>query len=461
MDLGVNGASDDPRADDGRDDDLVLRDAACVWHPATHFDDLAASPVIGIASARGPWLHTVDGERILDAIASWWTSAHGHRPPEVMQAIARQLESLDHVMFAGFTHASAVALAEALLRLAGPRFGRVFFADSGADAVEVALKMAVQCHAQRGAVRRRRFAALAHGYHGETLGALATCGNATYRGPFADLLHDAVFLPTPSFTAHRHGDLATDLGADTEAADDALRLLDAHGDELAALVVEPAVQCAGQMRMPGSGYLARVVRRARELGVLVVADEIAVGLGRTGRAFAHTWHGELPDLACVGKALSGGALPLSAVIVGREIEAAFRGPVAHAFAHSHTFCGNPLATAAGVASLALLERKLADTAVERSIADLDAARQRVAAACPAVVASRQAGCIVAFDLVPVSRRPADGRVGLALRNAALRNGVLLRPLGDTLYWMPPLLLDPEALACLERATVASIHEVLG
>jgi adenosylmethionine-8-amino-7-oxononanoate aminotransferase len=195
--------------------------------------------------------------------------------------------------------------------------------------------------------------------------------------------------------------------------------------------------------------------------VLVLADEIAVGLGRTGKIFAHAWHGEVPDLLCVGKALSGGALPLSAVLVARELEAAFRGPVANAFAHSHTFCGNPIATAAGVASIGLLERHFAGTAVDDAIAALDGARQRVAAACPAVVASRQAGCIVAFDLVPVTRRPADGRVGLALRTAALRHGVLLRPLGDTLYWMPPLLLDAEALACLEHATVAAIHEVLG
>lgn len=446
-------------------DRLTDRDAAAVWHPATHFDDLAACPVIGVASADGPWLHTTDGEQILDAVASWWTSVHGHRPPEVMQAIARQLESLDHVMFAGFTHATAVELAEGLLEAAGPRFARVFYADSGADAVEVALKMAVQFHAQRGttsaAPRRRRFAALANGYHGETLGALSTCGSALYRAPFADLLHDAVFLPTPAFASHRHADLATDLGADTDATRTALALLDAHGDELAALIVEPNVQCAGQMRMPGSGYLARIVARARELGVLVVADEIAVGLGRTGRMFAHSWSGAVPDLLCVGKALSGGALPLSAVIVSREIESAFHGPVAHAFAHSHTYCGNPLATAAGVASLALLRRRLAEAAVTDAIAALDGARERVAAACPAVVASRQAGCIVAFDLVPVTRRPADGRIGLALRMAAQRHGVLLRPLGDTLYWMPPLLLDPDALARLETATVASIHEVLG
>lgn len=442
-------------------DRLTERDAAAVWHPATHFDDLAACPVIGVASAQGPWLHTVDGARILDAIASWWTSAHGHRPPEVMQAIAKQLESLDHVMFAGFTHATAVELAEALLEAAGPRFARVFYADSGADAVEVALKMCVQYHAQSGAPARRRFAALAHGYHGETLGALSTCGSALYRAPFADLLHDAVFLPTPSFASHRHAALASDLGADADETEAALGLLDAHGDELAALIVEPAVQCAGQMRMPGSGYLRRIVARARERGVLVVADEIAVGLGRTGRMFAHAWSGAVPDLLCVGKALSGGALPLSAVVMSREIEAAFHGPVAHAFAHSHTFCGNPLATAAGVASLALLRRHLAGPAIDHAIAGLDAARERVAAACPAVVASRQAGCIVAFDLVAVSRRPADGRIGLALRMAAQRHGVLLRPLGDTLYWMPPLLLEPEALALLESATIATIHEVLG
>lgn len=441
-------------------DDLLARDGAALWHPATHFDDLAVCPPIAIDSALGPWLYARDGRRILDAIASWWTCAHGHRHPAVVAAIHRQVDQLDHVMFAGFTHAPAVELAEGLLAAAGGAFARVYFADSGSDAVEVALKLCLQFHQQSGAPRRRRIAALEHGYHGETLGALAACGNDLYRAPFADLLHDAVFLPTPALAGHRHADLGTTAGTDDAALEAALAVLDEHAETLAAVIVEPLVQCAGQMRMHGSGYLARVVRHARDLGILVVADEIAVGLGRTGRMFAHHHGAVQVDAVCLGKALSGGTLPLSAVLTSPRFEPAFRGAPARAFAHSHTFCANPLATAAGAASLAVLLDSLGPAA-DHTIAALDAARARVAAACPAVITSRQAGSIVAFDLRPHTRRPSDGRIGLHLRAAALARGVLLRPLGDTLYWMPPLLLPDDAIALLADATIGAIEEVLG
>jgi len=440
--------------------DLIARDAAALWHPATHFDDLAAHPPLAIASAEGPWLYTVDGRRILDAVASWWTSLHGHRHPAVMTAIRQQLDVLDHVMFAGFTHAPAVLLAERLLAATDGSFARVFFADSGSDAIEVALKLALQYHQQSGRPERRRIAALVHGYHGETMGALAACGSDIYRAPFADVLQSALFLPAAGVPDHRHVDLGSDAGASDAACDAAIDALDAHADELAALVVEPVVQCAGQMRMHGTGYLRRVVERARALGILVIADEIAVGLGRTGRLFAHQWAGIGVDAMCLGKGLSGGVLPLSAVLVGPALEPAFRGAPARAFAHSHTFCANPIATAAGLASLELLTSHTLGR-LGAMIETLDRARQEVERACPAVVTSRQAGCIVAFDLRPHLRAPPDGRIGLQLRTAALARGVLLRPLGDTLYWMPPLLLADDAVACLIEATIGAITEVLG
>lgn len=441
-------------------DDIIARDAAALWHPATHFDDLAACPHVAIARGEGPWLYTVDGARILDAIASWWTSLHGHRHPAITDAIHRQVDALDHVMFAGFTHAPAIELAEGLLAASGGAFAKVFFADSGSDAIEVALKLSLQYHQQSGASGRRRIAALEHGYHGETLGALAACGSSLYRAAFADLLHDALFLPTSAIARHCHADLNSDAGADDPACDAAIALLDEHADSLAALVVEPIVQCAGQMRMHGSGFLARLVEHARSLGILVIADEIAVGLGRTGKLFAHQWSGVAVDAMCLGKGLSGGALPLSAVLLTGRFEAAFRGEVSRAFAHSHTFCANPIATAAGVASLALLRERLGPP-IDGAIAALEVGRHRVESACPAVVASRQSGCIVAFDLRPHLRRPADGRIGLALRGAGLARGVLLRPLGDTLYWMPPLLLPDDAVELLVDATVGAITQVLG
>lgn len=437
-------------------DPLVRRDSAVIWHPATHFDDLELLPPVAIERAEGAWLHTPDGRRILDAIGSWWTSVHGHCHPRIVAAIADQVATLDHVMFAGFTHAPAVALAETLLARAPGDYARVFFADSGSDAVEIALKLAAQHHRAHGRPRTR-FAALANGYHGETLGALGVCGSETYRRPFAALVKDAVMLPAPAFAEHGHGDLVGELGA--AQAEAAVALLERHRHELAALVVEPLVQCAGKMAMTGVGYLRRVVEAAQELGIHVIADEIAVGLGRTGRVFASAWAEVSPDLVCIGKGLSGGALPLSAVLVRRGFDAAFRGPPERAFAHSHTFCANPIACAAALASMALLRETM--TELPARIDALARARARVAEGRACVRAHRQCGTIVAFDLVDHARRIDDGRIGLALRRAALAAGVHLRPLGDTLYWMLPLAADDAVIEHLADTTGRVLDEVLG
>jgi adenosylmethionine-8-amino-7-oxononanoate aminotransferase len=442
-------------------DDLQQRDAAVLWHPATPFDDHRRLPPLPIVAARGAWLETASGTKILDGIGSWWTSLHGHGHPAIVAAVTAQIAKLDHVMFAGFTHEPAIVLAERLLAHAPGMPARVFFADCGAAAVEVAMKMSVQGHALEGRPARRRFAALRNGYHGETLGALAVCGAPDYRAPFADLLHDALFLPAPAYPSHAHADLAIGLGHDAPEVDAAVALLDRHAGELAALLVEPVVQCAGRMTMIGTGYLAAITAAARARGIHVIADEIAVGFGRTGRVFASAWTPLAPDFICLSKGLSGGALPLAAVIVGEGRDTPFHGGPERAFLHSHTFTANPIACAAANASLSLLEATCGD-ALERSVEALASARARVAEACPQVRAHRQAGTIIGFDLdVPAARRPADGRVSLALREAALRRGLLLRPLADTVYWMPPLSLAQDDLDALVSGTIAAITEVLG
>jgi len=444
--------------------ELHERDLAVLWHPATHFDDARELAAVPIVRAEGAWLHTADGRAILDGISSWWTSVHGHGHPAIVAAIREQVGRLDHVMFAGFTHEPAIALAEGLVRTArpagAPAYGKVFFAESGSDAIEVALKLAFQWHRNRTAPRRR-FATLARGYHGETLGALALCGSAIYREPFEPLLHGALELPAPQIVAHDHAELRGDAGADTPEAERAVALIEAHAGEIAALVVEPLVQCAGRMAMPGVGFLRRVVEAAQRCGVLVVADEIAVGFGRTGRLLASEWAAVVPDLVCLGKGLSGGALPLSAVLVRAGLEDAFTGAPERAFAHSHTFCANPIACAAARASLALFETGDVLAALPTRIAAMSDARLAVAAACPAVQHHRQAGMIAAFDVAARTRTPAGGRTSLAIRKAALARDVLLRPLGDTIYWMPPLNVAPAELARLAEVTIAVIHEVLG
>jgi adenosylmethionine---8-amino-7-oxononanoate aminotransferase len=450
-------------ADDKHALSLVERDLRVLWHPATHFRDLDRLPPLPIASAQGVWLTTTDGRQILDAISSWWTCLHGHAHPEMVAAVRTQVERLDHVMLAGFTHESAVTLAEELLRLAPGDHGKVFYADCGSAAVEVALKMSFQARQQRTQPARKRFATLTNGYHGETLGALGVGGSDAYRSVFAPLLFEPLHLPAPALPHHAHVDLSSDAGADTPEADAAISLLEAHADQLTALVIEPLVQCAGRMTMTGAGFYRRIAHAAQRLGIHVIADEIAVAFGRTGRLFASTWAGVEPDLLCLSKGLSGGVLPLACVLVRRGFEDDFKGEPSRSFLHSHTFTGNPIACAAGVASLQLLTEGGTLGALPARIAALGERLTRVAQACPAVLETRQAGMIGALRVAPPpgTPMPEGGRLGLALREAALARGVLLRPLHDTVYWMPPLVIDDEALDKLADVTIETIMAVLG
>lgn len=440
---------------------LIDRDRAHLWHPASHFSDLERSPPIAVERARGCWLYEPGGRAILDAIASWWTCVHGHGHPAIVAAVREQVERLDHVMFAGFTHEPAVALAEALLAAAPPGLGRVFYADCGSAAVEVALKMSFQARLQRGEGRRSRFATLRNGYHGETLGALALCGSGVYRDTFAPLLFSPIELPAPGFAAHEHADLERDLGADAPEADAAVAAIEAHADELTAIVVEPLVQCAGRMTMTGAGFYRRVAAAAQARGIHVIADEIAVGFGRTGRLFASAWAGVTPDMLCLSKGLAG-VMPLAAVLLRAGFDADFRGAPARSFLHSHTFTGNPLACAAAVAGLRLFQETDLLARLPGRIAALEERRRAVAAACPEVVAHRQAGMIAALQVAPAAGSPAarDGRIGLLLREAALARGVLLRPLHDTIYWFPPLVIGDAELDLLAEATIGAIRAVL-
>jgi adenosylmethionine-8-amino-7-oxononanoate aminotransferase len=437
---------------------LQDRDRALLWHPATHFADLERLPPIAVERAAGCWLYTADGGRILDAIASWWTCVHGHGHPAIAAAIAEQAARLDHVMFAGFTHAPAVELAAALLAHAPPGLGRVFYADCGSAAVEVALKLSFQRRRQIGEPGRARFATLRNSYHGETLGALALCGSGPYRDSFAPLLFSALELPAPALADHTPAQIDSDLGADTPEADAAVALIDAHADELTAVIVEPLVQCAGRMTMTGTGYYRRIAAAAQARGIDVIADEIAVGFGRTGRLFASSWAGVTPDFLCLSKGLAG-VMPLAAVLIRAGFEDAFTGAPARSFLHSHTFTANPIACAAALAGLELFARGELLARLPARVAAMAERREAVAAACPAVVHQRQLGMITAFQ-IDAARAPADGRLGLRLREEALRRGVLLRPLHDTLYWLPPLVIDDAELDILAAATIAAIHAAL-
>jgi adenosylmethionine---8-amino-7-oxononanoate aminotransferase len=441
------------------DTDWRARDLAVLWHPCSQMQEHHdGAPLISIRRGRGVWLEGHDGRRYLDAISSWWTNLFGHAHPRIAAAIARQAAELEQVILAGFSHEPAIRLAERLVALAPPGLTRVFYADNGSAAVEVALKMSFHSHLNRGDARRTRFIALENGYHGETLGALAVTDIPLYRRTYAPLMMQPLFAPSPDAYLAAHGE---DAAARAERAADALaKMLEHEGDTVAALIVEPLVQCAGGMRMHDPLYL----RRARELcdrhGVHLIADEIAVGFGRTGTLFACEQAGIAPDLMCLSKGITGGFLPLAAVLATETIYASFLDSSRErAFLHSHSYTGNPIACAAALESLALLTEGdlLADN---RRRAARMAALAAPLAAHPNVADVRQTGMIVAFELVADRRTgqpyPAADRRGQRAYRHALQQGVLLRPLGDVLYWMPPYCIDDDELAHLAAVTTDAI-----
>ena len=428
-----------------RNADLAARDLAHVWHPCTQMREHASQlPLIPIVRGDGAWLIDADGKRYLDGISSWWSNLFGHANPRIAAAIAEQAARLNHVMLAGFTHEPALQLAEELARIAPPGLTRVSYASDGASAVEIALKMSFHYWRNAGQPQRTRFIALAHAYHGETLGALAVSDLPLYRAVYGPLLFDPVVAPSPDWLDAEPGENADDV-AHRRLADMRL-LLERHAHETCAVIIEPLVQCSGGMRMHAPSYLSGLRALCDEFDVHLIADEIAVGFGRTGTMFACGQADITPDFLCLSKGLTGGTLPLSAVLTTDKVYEAFLGDYAanNAFLHSHTFSGNPIACAAALASLAffrdepVLERN-------RALAAQLARRLEKLRDHPHVANPRQTGWIAAFDLVgnKASRAPyaPAERRGLRFYRHALSRGVLLRPLGDTVYFLPPYCID--------------------
>ena len=414
--------------------DMVARSLAAVWHPCTQMKAHERFPLVPIEHAEGAWLTDFDGRRYLDGVSSWWVNLFGHRHPAINAALVDQLGSLEHVMLAGFTHAPAVELAERLAAIAPRGLGHAFFASDGASATEVALKMAFHYWSNRGRPGKNRFVALAGGYHGETVGALAVTDVPIFRNAYAPLVRDAIVTPVPS---------------EDEACDRLAWLLEGHGTEIAALIVEPLVQGASGMRMYSPDYL----RRARELcdqcDVLLIADEIMTGFGRTGTMFACEQAQVVPDLMCLSKGITGGYLPLSCVLSTDTVFAAFYDDdVARGFLHSHSYTGNALACRAACAVLDLFERDNVVAANRARASRFDQVAAPLAAHAR-VRNFRRLGMIWAFEV--------DGAgPGYALRafEAALARGVLLRPIGNTVYFMPPYILADDEFALLVETGIA-------
>ena len=410
---------------------LLELDRALVWHPFTQVRTAPAP--IAIRAAREALLIDGEGREILDLVSSWWVTLHGHGHPAIARAIGEQAGRLEQVIFAGFTHEPAVALCQRLAAILPEGLGRCFFSDNGSTAVEVALKMALQAWRNRGEPDRTRFLAFAGGYHGDTVGAMSAGVSSGFFEAWRGLLFPVDVLPVP----------ATWLGDERiEAREQAAlacldRHLERHGAGTAAAILEPLLQGAGGMRMHRPAFLRGVVARLRARGILVILDEVLTGFGRLGRHFASLEAGVAPDLFCLSKGLTGGALPMSLTVASEAVHAAFLGEgIDHAFLHGHSFTANPLGCAAALASLDLLLDPACGLARARIERRHRAWLGRLAAAFPQVLRARVQGTVAAFEVATPD--PAYGsELNVRMQRFFLRRGLLIRPLGSTVYLLPP------------------------
>ena len=431
--------------------ELVARDLAAVWHPFTQHAVWPADEPLVIDRAEGVHLYDTDGRRYLDGVSSLWVTVHGHGEPAISAAIRAQLERLDHSTFLGLTHEPGIRVAEELLRVAPPGLGKVFFAGDGSSAAEAAIKMAYQAATQRGE-DRPLYVHCAEGYHGDTLGAVSLGGVELFHATYRPLLIETRMVSSPGVltAGQARAERAAQVLAEMRA------LLSREGDRVCAVVVEPLVQAAGGMLTHDPSFLVGVRALCDEFGSAMLVDEVATGIGATGRWFAVDHADVQPDLMVVGKRLTGGVLPLSAVLVRDSVYDAFLGTPAsgRTFFHGHTYTANPLSCAAALANLALMHTR-------GTVARAAAVGERIGAALSSiekydgVAEVRRIGTMTGVEV-----RAVGERTGFEVCRAARRRGVIVRPLGDVVVLMPPLGISDDELDELTGAVDESIREIV-
>jgi adenosylmethionine-8-amino-7-oxononanoate aminotransferase len=402
-------------------------------------------PLMAISHGKDAWLYDYEGRRYLDAVSSWWVNLFGHANSRINAALNDQLEKLEHAMLAGFTHAPVVQLSERLAAKTNHALGHCFFASDGASAVEIALKMSFHAWRNAGHPQKQEFVCLTGSYHGETVGALGVTDVPLFTEAYGGMYRRAHVVASPA----AYGEL--------NALSQMRALLERRAGQIAAVIVEPLVQCAGGMAMYEAGYLSQLRALCDQFSVHLIADEIAVGCGRTGSFFACEQAAIWPDFMCLSKGISGGYLPLSLVMTTDDIYQAFYHPdIGRAFLHSHSYTGNPLACRAALATLDIFDEDDVLLKNRERANKLGAALAKVAAH-PNVSNARQTGMICAFDVMP---EVADG-FSRRFFAEALQQGVLLRPIGTTVYWMPPYVVSDEEIALLGDVTLAVLDKVAG
>ena len=442
----------------GKNEEIRQRDLAVLWHPTTQMKDHEWLQLLPVKRGQGVWLEDMEGNRYIDAISSWWVNLFGHANPHISAAVSEQASRLEHVILAGVTHEPAVRLAEKLVEITPAGLERVFFADSGASAVEISLKMSFHYWRNVGVSGRTRFVTLSNSYHGDTLGALSVGDAGLFKAAYEPLLMEPLVAPSPDCFAlprdqwdeHARGKLA-----------DMREIFAAHEGEISAVIIEPLVQCAGGMRMYPPSYLTGLRALCDEYRIHLIADEIAVGFGRTGSMFACEQGGITPDFMCLSKGLTGGYLPMSAVMTSHEVYAAFYDEYTtlRGFLHSHSYTGNALACAAALATLELFDQHdvLADN---RGLSS-----QMLEAISPLrdhehVGDIRQTGMILAMEMVaqrePMIEYDWKERRGIKVYQYAMAHGALLRPIGNVIYFMPPYVINSDEIRQLAKVAMAGI-----
>ncbi|MGN1281654.1 MAG: adenosylmethionine--8-amino-7-oxononanoate transaminase [Succinivibrio sp.] len=417
--------------------EMIDFDVRHIWHPAAQMADYEAFPPIAVNRGEGAYLYTLEGKKILDIVSSWWCNLLGHCNKEISDAIAQQAHELEHVIFANFTHPAAVELTKELLTIVPKGLTHFNFADNGSSAVEMALKIAFQYQAQTGNSSRTKFACLSEGYHGETIGALSVGSMDLYSQIYRPMMMNNIHLEAPDMFYHPENYPEKNI-------EDARECFRKHGHELCALIVEPILQGAAGMRIYPAEYLRELHSLCKEYGVLLIADEIATGFGRTGRWFACNHADITPDIMCLSKAITGGYMPMSVVCVTDDVYKAFLGDYFRniAFVHSHTYAGNPMACVAALAVIKILKRDRIIEKAQDMAKWLSEEFEKRFMSIPNVGGVRHIGLINALELV-ASRKTKEQfspklRLGYRIYQRAVAKGLLLRPIGNVLYFNPPL-----------------------
>lgn len=442
---------------------LIKQDLEHVWHPCSQMKDYEKTyPLLPIKHGKGAWLYDVNGNKYLDAISSWWVNIFGHANPFINQKVKDQLDELEHVILAGCTHEPIINLSNKLAAITPTGLTKCFYSDNGSSAIEVALKMSFHYWKNLGHNNKTKFISLANSYHGETLGALAVGNVELYKSTYKPLLLDVITAPSPDCFYREQGESWEDYSL--RKFKDLELILEQSHSEIAGIFVEPLVQCAGNMRMYHPSYLRKLRQACDKYNIHLIADEIAVGFGRTGTLFACEQANIAPDFMCLSKGLTGGYLPLSVTITTNKIYDAFYDDYNKltAFLHSHSYTGNPLACSAALATIELFDKlnilennKKLSKLIWQNLQDLLDHKH--------VVELRQTGMITAFEIAKDKQSkklyPWQDRKGMDIYNYALKNNVLLRPLGNTVYFMPPYIITEKEIEFMANVAKDAVHTV--